>query len=58
MLTLTIGLLRKRPIYVYGFRPPAQVVIGVGSIALITRDLILAASTSPMHFDSQETQIA
>ena len=58
MITLTTGLIRKRPIYVYGFKQPARVSVGAGSIALITRDLILVTSLTPLHFDSQEASIS
>ena len=58
MITLTTGLLRKRSIYVYGFRPPAPVSVSVGSIALVTRDMVLIASLTPLHFDSQEVLIS
>ena len=58
MITLTIGLIRKRPVFVYGFRPPAQVSVGVGSIALATKDLVLIASLTPLHFNSQEVSIS
>ena len=58
MLTLTIGLIRKKPVYIYGFKPPAQVSVGVGSIALVTKDLVLIASLVPLHFGSQEVPIS
>ena len=58
MITLTVGRLRKRPIYVYGFRPPAPVSVSVGSIAMVTRDQVLVASLTPLHFDSQEVLIS
>lgn len=54
MLTLTVGRLRKRLVYIYGFKPPAPVSVSTGSVAMITRDLVLITSTSPLHFDSQE----
>ena len=58
MITLTIGLIRKRPIYVYGFKPPAQVTVSIGTVAMVTRDMVLIASLTPLHFDSQEVSIS
>ena len=58
MLTLTTGLIRKRPVYIYGFRPPAQVTIDIGSTTLITKDLVLIASPTPLHSNSPETPIS
>ena len=58
MITLVMGLVRKRPIYVYGFRVPTPVSIGVGSVVLATRDLVLIALMSSFHFDAQEFSIS
>ncbi|WP_054853832.1 hypothetical protein [Vulcanisaeta distributa] len=57
MLVFRVGRVRKRDLFVYGFRPPASVVVGLGSVALVTRDLLLIASTTPRAFDTQEMPI-
>lgn len=57
MIVLTTGLIRRRPVFVYAFRQPATVAVGLGVIAMVTRDLALVASPIPKAFDAQEVSI-
>ncbi|ADY01224.1 hypothetical protein VMUT_1017 [Vulcanisaeta moutnovskia 768-28] len=58
MLTLSEGLIRRREVYVYGFRSPTSVTVGLGSIALVTKGLILIVSAIPRSFNAQEEPIS
>ncbi len=44
--------------FIYGFRVPTPVSVGLGSIAMVTRDSVLIASAVPRNFDAKELPIS
>lgn len=58
MLVFRDGVIRRRNLFVYGFdRPSRPVPVGLGSVALVVRGLVVVASVVPRVFEVRESPI-